>query len=608
MKALLPDDPRWVGPHHMIAVVGRGGMGRVLLGRTPTGKLVAVKRIPRSHIEDLEFRARFQRELETAGQLTDASTAAVVDSDLDAAQPWLATEYLPAPDLSTVVTACGPLPPSGLRLLATGLATTLLDVHRAVLVHRNLVPGNVLLTAAGPRVIDFGIVHPRDPEGTPADPAVAPFRAPEQAEGQPVTSAADIYSLGMLLVLAATGSASAAPDLQAVPHSLRKLVESCLAPDPAHRPSARQLLEQAERIPVESAWPQEVLDFIEAHRVDAEWWASSGEQETRYRDQLARIDSRRRRTIVWAAAGAVGLLVAGGAVAILSQSAHSEGHAQPRTNPSLELKASELRLLDFCAVLDKAVAGKLGTRVEDPQTAPEGGCATTVLDATQRKVHYTFDIPDHAIGVDQLTPTGKTVGRAPILSAGPADNRCDTTVVTQSGGAVPLRMSAEQLDPAAQPGAACTAAEQALTAVVQQLTEAVPQRQVPPNSVLRLDPCAVLSDSMIREITGDPVDNQRSPHACATIGHGGSVRVDLVDESRPDRGDWVYETRPVGEFTAYVLGASTANDCDLGFVVRPTEKDNAEQIKLTVSDLSNSPDACGKAEKLLADAIPRLPK
>ncbi|AYF76610.1 serine/threonine protein kinase [Nocardia yunnanensis] len=604
MKALLPDDPRWIGPHHMIAVIGRGGMGRVLLGRTPTGKLVAVKQIHRALTDDLEFRARFQRELATARQLSGVFTAAVVDSDLESETPWLATEYVPAPDLATVIAGCGPLPLSGLRLLATGLAATLIEVHRAVLVHRNLEPGNVLLAPEGPRIIDFGVASPRNAED---DPAPALFQAPEQAEGQPVTSAADIYAVGMLLALAATGVTSASPDLQAIPHSLRKLVESCLARDPAHRPSARQLLEQAERIPTESVWPQQVLEFIEAHRADAEWWASSGEQETRYRDQLARLAGRRRRTVGWAAAAAVGLLVAGGTVAALSGSAE-DGHARPHKDSALNLSAAQLRLLDLCAVLDKAVAGKLGTRTGDPAATPEGGCATTVVDSTQRKVHYTFDIPDHAIGVDQLTPTGRTAAKAPILSAGTAGSACDTVVVAQSGSPVPLRMSAEQLDPAAAPESACAASEEALLAVVGQLTDSPPQRQLPPSSLLRLDPCAVLQDSLIHDVTGDPSDHQRTPHSCATVGHEGTVRVDLSDESRPDRGDWTYDTLRVGEFTAYVTGARTANDCDLSYLVRPTEKDNAEQLKITVSDLSNSPDACGKAEKLLLDAIPRLPK
>ncbi|MEV6095060.1 serine/threonine-protein kinase [Nocardia sp. NPDC051981] len=609
MKALLPDDPRWIGPHHMIAVIGTGDMGRVLLGRTPTGKLVAVKQIHRSQTVDMEFRARFQRELETTKQLTGPYTAAVVDSDADAERPWLATEYLPAPDLATVVAACGPLPLPALRLLATGLATALIEVHRAVLVHRNLKPGNVLLMPEGPRIIDFGITRARDGEGASAAVAdAAPYVAPEQAGGEPVTSAVDIYAVGMLLVLAATGSMSATPDLQAVPHALRKLVESCLAPDHAHRPSARQLLEQAERIPGESAWPQPVLEFIETHRADAEWWASSGEQETRYRDQLARLAGRRRRTIGWAAAAVTGLVVVSGTLAGLSRSSQTDGHAQPRTDPSLDLTAMELRLLDFCAVIDKAVPGKLGTRTGDPQASPEGGCGTTVVDSTQRKIHYNLDIPDHAIGVDQLTPTGRTAGWGPILSAGAADNKCDAVLVTQSGGHVPLRMSAEELDPAAQPGTACTAAEDALTAVAQQLTSYVPQRTVPSNSILRVDPCSVVQDSTIREIVGDISDHQRAPHACATIGRDGWVRVDLVDQSRPDQGEWTYETLQAGEFTAYVTGARSSNDCYLSYLVRPTDKGNAEQLKLTVSDLSNSPDACGKAVTLLDEAIRQLPK
>ncbi|MFE3795230.1 serine/threonine-protein kinase [Nocardia tengchongensis] len=606
MKALLPDDPRWIGPHHMIAVVGTGEMGRVLLGRTPTGKLVAVKQIHRSQTVDMEFRARFQRELETGKQLTGPSFAPVVDSDADAERPWLATEYLPAPDLAMVVAACGPLPLPGLRLLAAGLASALLEVHRAVLVHRNLKPGNVLLTPEGPRLVDFGITRAREDGSATTDASV--YLAPEQAEGQPVTSSVDVYALGMLLVLAATGSVSATPDLQAVPHAVRKLVESCLSPDPAHRPSARQLLEQAERIPGESAWPQPVLDFLASHRTDADWWASSGEQETRYRDQMARLEDRRKRNIGWAAAAVTGAVLVGGTLFALTRSSDAEGHAQARTDPSLDLTAAQLRLLDTCAVIDKALPGKVGTRTADPESQPGGGCATTVLDSTQRKVHYTLDIPDSAIGVDQLKPTTHTASWGTILTSGAADNKCDTVLVAKSGGDVPLRMSAEQLDPAAEPGAACTAAEQALAAVADRLSDSVPQRQAAPVSVLRLDPCSLVPDDTIRGITGEVTDRQHSPHSCAAIGHDGWVRVDLVDQSRPDQGDWAYDTWQAGDFTTYVIGAHTINDCNVSYLVRPTDKGNAEQLKLMVSDQSATPDACGKAAKLLADAIPRLPK
>ncbi|MGW4351676.1 serine/threonine-protein kinase [Nocardia sp. NPDC004582] len=607
MKAMLPDDPRWIGPHHMIAVIGTGELGRVLLGRTPTGKLVAVKRIHRAQAVDMEFRARLQRELETGKQLTGAAFAPVVDSDADAERPWLATEYLPAPDLATVVAGCGPLPLPGLRLLATGLASALLEVHRAVLVHRNLKPGNVVLTTDGPRLVDFGITRAREDGAATADASV--YLAPEQAEGQPATSAVDIYAVGMLLVLAATGSVSATPDLQAVPHALRKLVESCLSADPAHRPSARQLLDQAERIPGESAWPPPVLEFLEAHRVDAEWWASSGEQETRYRDQMARLEDRRRRTIGLAAAAVTGVVLVGGTLFALTRSSDAEGQAQPRTDPSLDLTAAELRLLDTCAVIDKALPGKLGARTADPESQPGGGCAATILDSAQRKVHFTFDIPDGAIGVDQLKPTTHTASWGTILTSGAVENKCDTVLVAKSGGNVPLRMSAEQLDPAAEPGAACTAAEQALAAVADRLSSAaVPQRQAASSSVLRVDPCSVLPDNTIREITGEVSDRQHSPHACAAVGPTGWVRVDLVDQSRPDQGDWAYEAVQTGDYTTYVIGARTPNDCNIAYLVRPTDKGNAEQLKLQVSDQSATPDACGKAAKLLADAVPKLPK
>ncbi|MFJ9362817.1 serine/threonine-protein kinase [Nocardia sp. NPDC101769] len=626
MKALLPEDPRWIGPHRMIAVIGRGGMGRVLLGRTPTGRLVAIKQIHPGRADDFEFRVRFHQEVASTRRLTGAYTAAVVDSEVDAENPWLATEYIAAPDLQSVVEKCGPLPLAGLRLLATGLASALIEVHRAALVHRDLKPGNVLLTPEGPRLIDFGIARAQDADTGPTMSGAAlgspAYMAPEQAEGKPVTAAADIFAVGALLTMAATGSSPfpgdstpqivygvvhGTPDLRAVPHSLRDLVESCLAKDPVHRPSARQLLDQAERIPADSVWPHRVQDFIAAHRADAEWWASTGEREARYRDELARIAMRRRATLRWATAAVVTVLVFAGAVMGVHRWAATGGHAQPMTDPSLALTAAELRMLDPCKVIDRAIAGKLGTRIGDPEWLLSGGCGITVVDAAKQRVSYGLDVDGNFLGVEGMTPTGRAAGWTPIFIGKPVDSLCDSELVTQTGGQVTLKVYAEMLDSMTESAAACAAAEEAMIAVVGQLTVNVPLRNLPSSSVLRVDPCGVLDSALARGITGALGSRRTTPHACSLTGHNGSITTGLIESMRPDQ---VYGTKPtaqVGKYTAIITSQSD-QECDLTYMVHPTTDNQAEQVQLSVTDFAKPSDPCTKTEQLLADIIARLPK
>lgn len=159
MEPLTTDDPDRLGRYQMLAVIGRGGMGQVLLGRAPDGRLIAVKQIHRNLTGSPEFRARFHREVVASQQVTGAYTAGVVDADADAESPWLASEYIAGPSLQEAVARYGAFTPGALKLLLTGLAMALLEIHRTGLVHRDLKPSNVLLTNDGPRVIDFGIAR-----------------------------------------------------------------------------------------------------------------------------------------------------------------------------------------------------------------------------------------------------------------------------------------------------------------------------------------------------------------------------------------------------------------------------------------------------------------
>jgi len=263
MEPLAAGDPRAAGPYRLLGRLGSGGMGRVFLGESGTGRRVAVKLVREDLAATPGFRDRFRREAKLAMRAGGFWTAPVVDADPDAGMPWIASQYVDGPSLDTRVIQQGPLDEGEVRGLGSGLAEALASFHRSGLVHRDLKPSNVLLVDDGPRVIDFGISKALETTagtdltkagtvmGTPG------FMSPEQALGQPVGPPSDVFSLGSLLVYAATGAGAfgdgtshallfrvvyEAPDLSAVPDGLRGLVQDCLHKAPQGRPTADELL------------------------------------------------------------------------------------------------------------------------------------------------------------------------------------------------------------------------------------------------------------------------------------------------------------------------------------------------------------------------------
>ncbi|WP_314222275.1 serine/threonine-protein kinase [Streptomyces zaehneri] len=292
---LTQHDPRRIGPFEVLGRLGAGGMGLVYLARSASGRRVAIKTVRTELAEDQLFRVRFTREVEAARAVSGFYTAAVVDADPRAAVPWLATAYVPAPSLEEIVNDCGPMPAQAVRWLAAGVAEALQSIHGAGLVHRDLKPSNVLVVEDGPRVIDFGIASgvsntrltmTNVAVGTPA------YMSPEQAkDSRSVTGASDVFSLGSMLVFAATGHPPfhganpvetvfmllrEGPDLAGLPDELRPLIESCMQMDATARPNPADL--QAQLAPhlfgsgsddsgTASAWlPEKAVTLIETRR------------------------------------------------------------------------------------------------------------------------------------------------------------------------------------------------------------------------------------------------------------------------------------------------------------------------------------------------------
>ncbi|MEU9010563.1 protein kinase [Streptomyces sp. NPDC048479] len=262
LSPLTHDDPAAIGSFDLLARLGHGGMGTVYLARSAGGRTVALKTMHAGIASDPAARTRFHLETDAARIIGGHHGATVVDAGPHAETPWLATEYVLGPPLDDAVDLSGPLPETSVRALGAALAGALAQLHASDVVHRDLKPSNVMITAFGPKIIDFGISRAAGDDrltrtgtaaGTPA------FMSPEQATGQEHTPAGDVFALAGVLTYAATGHGPfgtgqaadliyrvryADADLMGLPETLLPILQRCLAKDPAERPTTHELAAQ----------------------------------------------------------------------------------------------------------------------------------------------------------------------------------------------------------------------------------------------------------------------------------------------------------------------------------------------------------------------------
>lgn len=253
--------------------IGRGGFGIVYrCTQTALERTVAVKVLTADL--DEQNRARFLREQRAAGRLTGhPHIVNVLHVDItDTGRPFLVMPYHPRGSLEARLRRDGPLPLEEALRLGVKIAGALATAHRLGILHRDVKPGNILLTDYGePALTDFGIAHVTGGfvtttgvvTGSPA------YTAPEVIAGEPPSPAADVYGLGATLFTALTGhaaferrsgeqvmaqflriAAEPVPDPRehGIPEEVSALIEAAMAGDPAHRPSAAQLGQQLREI------------------------------------------------------------------------------------------------------------------------------------------------------------------------------------------------------------------------------------------------------------------------------------------------------------------------------------------------------------------------
>jgi serine/threonine-protein kinase len=200
---------------------------------------VAVKLLRPAYAAHADSRRRFEEEARAAARISHPSVVTVFDSGEDGEQAFLVMECLPGRTLAEVL-ADGPLPAEQVRSIAGQLLGALAAAHAVGVVHRDVKPGNVLMTPDGKaKLADFGIAKTAETPDLTATGLVvgtAWYVAPERLAGAPASPASDLYSLGVVLYEAATGEkpyeGSPSP---AVDPALAASIDRALQPDPALR-------------------------------------------------------------------------------------------------------------------------------------------------------------------------------------------------------------------------------------------------------------------------------------------------------------------------------------------------------------------------------------
>ena len=272
---------RKLGPYQIQVVVGAGGMGEVYKAKdNRLNRTVAIKVLPRLLSERTDLRQRFEREARAIATLNHPNICALYDIGRQDGIDFLVMEYLEGETLSKRLTK-GPLPTEQLLRTAIEIATALDQAHRHGVIHRDLKPGNIMLTKAGAKLLDFGLAKRQAPVlrtgATSVDAALRAasglvteseslteegmilgtleYMAPEQVEGKEMDARTDIFAFGVVMYEMATGrkafegeskaSLAAAiltsepPPITKIqpltPPALDRVVKRCLAKDPEDR-------------------------------------------------------------------------------------------------------------------------------------------------------------------------------------------------------------------------------------------------------------------------------------------------------------------------------------------------------------------------------------
>ena len=261
-----------LGPYEIVAPIGAGGMGEVYQARdTRLERTVAIKIIPPHLSDDVTRRQRFEREAKAISSLNHPHICTLYDVGRQDGVDFIVMEYLEGESLAARLQK-GPLPAAQVLQYGTQIASALDKAHRCGVTHRDLKPGNIMLTKSGAKLLDFGLAKAVPPQALgatltelspPNQPVTqmgaivgtVPYMSPEQVEGKEVDGRSDIFSLGTVLYEMVTGGRAFQGESQfsvasaillkepepisrlqpLTPPALERTIRVCLAKDPDER-------------------------------------------------------------------------------------------------------------------------------------------------------------------------------------------------------------------------------------------------------------------------------------------------------------------------------------------------------------------------------------
>ena len=283
-----------LGPYEILSAIGAGGMGEVYRARdTRLDRTVAVKILPDHLSNRAELRERFEREARTIASLNHAHICTLYDIGHQDGTDYLVMEYLEGETLAERLKK-GPLPIAQVLQYAIEISDALDKAHRKGITHRDLKPGNIMLTKSGPKLLDFGLAKLKQ-EVAPAnvqlsqlptanDPLTAQgtivgtlqYMAPEQLEGKESDARTDIFAFGVVVYETATGKKAFEGKSQA--SLIAKILETDPPPMTSLRPMTPPALDRVVKKCLakesEKRW-QDASDLCD----ELKWIAEGGSQQ-----------------------------------------------------------------------------------------------------------------------------------------------------------------------------------------------------------------------------------------------------------------------------------------------------------------------------------------
>jgi hypothetical protein len=592
------------GRYRLEEEIGVGGMGVVWRAvDNKGGRVVAVKRAACPAGADSErMQRRTRREARIAARLHHPHVVEFIEEVVEGHQRWLVMEYLPGQSLAQILDRFGPLRPYQVTHIGAQIASALEAVHATGIVHRDVKPGNVLVTEDGTaKLTDFGISRPIYGDVTVTDSGLVggtvAFLASEVADGEEPTSASDVFALGATLFAAVEGippfgtadnpllvlRRAAAGDLLPVRRAgpLAPILSALLHPDPASRPDAARSRQMLQELAATTAGAEGSEPFR---------WPVGGVRRPR---------RSWHRAVVTAGACVAALAIVAGVLASRPDGSTSAGPPAA---------VGDLRTADPCALTDPAPLTRFGPTVQETAYGELDRCDVIVTsrDGTKVDVKAQFEKPPE--------PETKPLMKGPprVLPQPRTDDRCIRTLVLADNYQVTIWA---RVNP---PSSAdlCAIVDVATSSALAVLNKGtVPRRAVPadPASLFRMDACARLDTSTLTRALGAIPRSPEANFANWECRWNSSRLSALLTFNRdepltaPDNG----RLTNFSGHNVFIKPDPDDGDCKGQVVNRDDIDGNGSQVNevVTISVTgSQTPDQlCGPATELAKAAAARLP-